>query len=191
MADNQENTSSLNDLESEDVAGSGERTEAKEAVATLQADLAKKTEEAKAFQDKYVRLVAEMENYKRLSQREQRDSIRFGNESILREVLPAVDNLERAIKASRSASGSDALIQGVELTLKQLLESLGKFGVKPIDSLGQPFDPTHHQAVAQVESKTVEAGHVVDEFQKGYWLHDRVLRAAMVSVASAATSSDA
>ncbi len=191
MADNQENTSSLNDLEDEAEAGSGERMEANDAVATLQADLAKKTEEAKASQDKYVRLVAEMENYKRLSQREQRESIRFGNESILREVLPAIDNLERAIKASRSASGSDALIQGVELTLKQLLESLGKFGVKPIDSLGQPFDPTHHQAVAQVESGTVEAGHVVDEFQKGYWLHDRVLRAAMVSVASCAPSSDA
>lgn len=191
MAEDQENTSSLNDLEAENEAGSGERMEAHEALATLQADLAKKTEEAKAFQDKYVRLVAEMENYKRLSQREQRESIRFGNESILRDVLPAIDNLERAIKASRSTSGSDALIQGVELTLKQLLESLGKFGVKPIDSLGQPFDPTHHQAVAQVESSTVEAGHVVDEFQKGYWLHDRVLRAAMVSVASAATSSDA
>lgn len=190
MAENQDNASSLNDLETEDGAGSGERMEANEAVATLQADLAKKTEEVKAFQDKYVRLVAEMENYKRLSQREQRESIRFGNESILREVLPAIDNLERAIKASRSASGSDALIQGVELTLKLLLEGLGKFGVKPIDSLGQPFDPTHHQAVAQVESSTVEAGHVVDEFQKGYWLHDRVLRAAMVSVASAAAASD-
>ncbi len=75
-------------------------------------------------------------------------------------------------------------MQGVELTLKQLTEALAKFGVRPIASVGEPFDPTCHQAVAQVESAAVAANTVVEEFQKGYLLHDRLLRAAMVSVST-------
>ncbi|MFO0773881.1 MAG: nucleotide exchange factor GrpE [Nitrospiraceae bacterium] len=185
--DNEDNSRRINELSDEDesVAGVGEVTA--ESLAELTKQVAAKTEEAKAFQDKYLRLVAEMENYKRVSQREQKNSIRFGNESILKDILPTIDNLERAIKAAKASAsttaGGDALIQGVELTLKNLTESLGRHGVTPIASVGQTFDPNHHQAVAQVESDTVAAGHVVEEFQKGYLLHDRVLRAAMVSVA--------
>jgi len=142
-------------------------------------------EEIKALQDKYLRLAAEFDNYKRLSLREQRDSARFANEGLLKELLPILDNLERAVRSSKDKQRRDGLIQGVELTLKQFMETLAKFGVRPIASVGQAFDPSRHEAVARVESNTVPAGSVVDEFQRGYYLHDRILRPAMVTVSAA------
>lgn len=157
--------------------------------ASFQEALATKVEECKVLNDKYMRLAAEFENYKRLSQRDQRDQVRYGNEQILKELLPVVDNLERAIKAAKENGGSNALMQGVDLTLKQLVGALGKFGVQSIESVGQPFDPTSHQAVSQIPSDTIPEHHVAEEFQKGYRLHDRVLRAAMVGVSSGPASS--
>lgn len=141
-------------------------------------------DEIKALQDKYLRLAAEFDNYKRLSLREQRDSARFANEGLLKELLPILDNLERAVRSSKEKQRRDGLIQGVELTLKQFMETLAKFGVRPIASVGQAFDPSRHEAVARVESNTVPAGSVVDEFQRGYYLHDRILRPAMVTVSA-------
>jgi molecular chaperone GrpE len=152
--------------------------------AGLEEALAAKIEECKAINDKYLRLAAEFENYKRLAQRDQRDQIKFGNEQLLKELLPVVDNMERAIKASRDNGGSSALIEGVDLTLKQLSATLAKFGVQPVETVGQVFDPSAHQAVAHVPSDSVPSNHIVDEFQKGYRLYDRILRAAMVSVSS-------
>ncbi|UVT14392.1 MAG: nucleotide exchange factor GrpE [Nitrospira sp.] len=151
---------------------------------SFQDELALKTEECKAANNKYLRLAAEFENYKRLTQRDQRDQIRFGNEQLLKELLPVVDNMERAIKASRTNGGDSALIQGVELTLKQLSGVLAKFGVQAVETTGQEFDPSTHQAVSYVPSNDLPANKVLDEFQKGYRLHDRILRAAMVSVSS-------
>jgi molecular chaperone GrpE len=152
-------------------------------------ELAARDEELKSLNDKYLRLAAEFDNYKRLAQRDQRDQIRFGNEHLLRELLPVVDNLERAIKAAKDNTSTDGLIQGIELTLKQLQGVLGKFGVQSIPTMGQPFDPTGHQAVASVPSTKVPDKHVVEEFQRGYRLHDRVLRPAMVTVSSGSNES--
>ncbi len=186
MAQEEQNHPTIEDLDNQpvDQGADGERscTEA----------LAAKTEECKGLNDRYVRLAAEFENYKRLSQRDQRDQIRYGNEQLIKELLPVVDNLERAIKASKDGGGGsgNALIQGVDLTLKQLIGTLGKFGVQPVESVGQLFDPTVHQAVSQVPSEAVPSQHVAEEYQKGYRLHDRVLRAAMVSVSSGGPSSD-
>lgn len=151
---------------------------------SVQAELTSKTEECKAINDKYLRLAAEFENYKRLTQRDQREQIRFGNEQLLKELLPVVDNMERAIKAARTNGSDSALIQGVELTLKQLFGILAKFGVQAIETAGQDFDPSAHQAVSYGPSNEVSSNKVLDEFQKGYRLHDRILRAAMVSVSS-------
>ncbi|MDF0666595.1 MAG: nucleotide exchange factor GrpE [Nitrospira sp.] len=151
---------------------------------SVQEQLAGKTEECKALNDKYLRLAAEFENYKRLTQRDQREQIRFGNEQLLKELLSVVDNLERAIKAAQTNSGDSALVQGVELTLKQLSGILSKFGVQAVETSGQDFDPSAHQAVSYGPSNDVPANKVLDEFQKGYRLHDRILRAAMVSVSS-------
>ena len=152
--------------------------------------LAAKIEECRGLNDKYLRLAAEFENYKRLVQRDQREQIKFGNEQLLKELLPVVDNMERAIRASRDNGESVALVQGVDLTLKQLSAALAKFGVQSVETIGQPFDPSTHQAVAHVPSDNVPSNHIVDEFQKGYRLHDRILRAAMVSVSSGPTNAN-
>ena len=153
-------------------------------VSELQLALAAKAEEVTALNDKYLRLAAEFDNYKRLAQKDQRDQIRFGNEHLLKELLPVVDNLERAIKSSREGAGSDVLLQGVDLTLKQLTGALARFYVVPVETIGRPFDPATHQSVASVASETVPKQHVVDELQRGYLLHDRILRAAMVSIST-------
>lgn len=171
------NANTIEDLENGSPANS-------EQTAAAQDALAAKTEECKALNEKYLRLAAEFENYKRLAQRDQRDQIKFGNEQLLKELLPVVDNMDRAIKAARDNGGSSALVQGVDLTLKQLSGALAKFGVQAVETVGQAFDPSAHQAVSHVPSGSVPPNHVVDEFQKGYRLHDRILRAAMVSVSS-------
>lgn len=162
-----------------------EDSPATKADSSVHEESASKTEEeCSALNNKYLRLAAEFENYKRLSQRDQREQIRFGNERLLKELLPVVDNMERAIKAARTNAGDSALVQGVELTLKQLSGILAKFGVQAVETTGQDFDPGAHQAVSYGPSNDVPANKVLDEFQKGYRLHDRILRAAMVSVSS-------
>ena len=152
---------------------------------SLQKELDAKTEECQVLNDKYLRLAAEFENYKRRAQREQSDTVRFANEKILKDLLPTIDNLERAIQSGQGAQNNlQALLEGVELTVKQFMETLSKFGVTQISSVGEAFDPTKHQAVANVESPAVPEQHVVDEYQKGYFLQDRILRPAMVTVSS-------
>ena len=140
-------------------------------------------EELQIYQDKYIRLAAEFENYKRRAQRDQSDAIRYANESLLKNLLSTLDNLERAIQCGKDAGASGSLLEGVELTHKQFLETIEKLGVRQVSSAGSLFDPNMHQAVAQVESETVAPNTVVEEFQKGYFLHDRILRPAMVTVA--------
>ena len=148
-----------------------------------QSEEQKAQEELQIFKDKYMRLAAEFENYKRRAQRDQSDAIRYANESLLKNLLPTIDNLERAIQSGIDASASGALIEGVQLTHKQFLETIGKLGVRQVSSAGGDFDPNIHQAVAHVESETTAPNTVVEEFQKGYFLHDRILRPAMVTVA--------
>jgi len=185
MGENDDNIHTSEDLAN----GMTEQTDAN-GEPSFQDTLTLKAEECKTLNDKYIRLAAEFENYKRLSQRDQRDQVRYSNEQILKELLPVVDNLERAIKAAKDTGGPNALVQGVELTLKQLAGTLTKFGVQPIDSVGHPFDPTAHQAVSQVASDTVPHQHVAEEYQRGYRLHDRTIRPAMVSVSSGSSSSN-
>ncbi len=183
MPDEQQNTNTIENLDAplQDTVSAHEDAGL---VTDLQLALAAKAEEVKALNDKYLRLAAEFENYKRLIQRDQRDQIRFGNEQLLKELLPVVDNLERAIKSSREGGSSEVLIQGVDLTLKQLTGALTRFHVVPVETVGRPFDPATHQAVTSVASDKVPDQHIVDEFQRGYLLHDRILRAAMVSVSA-------
>ena len=180
MADESLNTNTFDDLDSD----SGGAASSGDSLAVSAA----KDGELKTLNDKYLRLAAEFDNYKRLAQRDQRDQIRFGNEQLLKELLPVVDNLERAIKAAKDSKTAQGLVQGVDLTLKQLEGVLGKFGVQSIPTMGQRFDPSGHQAVASVPSTQVPDQHVVEEFQRGYRLHDRILRPAMVTVSSGAGS---
>ncbi len=182
------NDNSIKGLDEESSANTEAGVDNQEAATVkTQEALAAKDQECKLITDKYLRLAAEFENYKRLALRDQRDHIKFGNEQLLKELLQVIDNMERAIKAGRDNDGNGgslALVQGVDLTLKQLSSVLGKFGVQAIETVGQAFDPSAHQAVSHVPSESVPSNHVIDEFQKGYRLHDRILRAAMVSVSS-------
>ena len=192
MDKEQENNHTISDLDHQknmetgeaDEAASVSQSDATEAQRALEA----KHEEVQAIQDRYLRLAAEFDNYKRLAQRDRREQTKFANENILKELLPVIDNLERAIGFSKTGAGGDGLVQGVELTLKQFLETLAKFGVKQIESVGTVFDPSLHQAVAHVPSPKAAENTVVEEYQKGYLLHDRILRAAMVAVAAPAES---
>lgn len=182
----QENNANIFDNLSAESSESETCSEQIDSFQELQKNLDLKTAECQGLNEKYLRLAAEFDNFKRLTQRDQRDQIKFSNEQILRELLPVVDNLDRAIKSAQTNGTNDALIQGVELTFKQLLGVLMKFGVMPVESVGQPFDPATQQAVAQVSSSSIPEHHVVEEFQKGYVLHDRILRPAMVTVSTGA-----
>jgi molecular chaperone GrpE len=150
----------------------------------LEEALAQKTAEASANWDKYLRERADLENYRKRVQREKEELLKFGNESLLLEILPAVDSMEMALSHTTEDSAS-AVIEGVNLTLTMLVSVLKKFGVSPIESKGKPFDPAFHQAMTQVESAECAPNTIIDEFQKGYMLNDRLLRAALVSVATA------
>lgn len=172
------------DPESEE---SQENTQQNEGVTKLNNQLLEKTEELHALNDKYLRLAAEFDNYKRRVQRDQRDTIRFANEKLFKDLLPTLDNLERALQSGREQARIEGLLEGVDLTYKHFLDTLQKMGIKQVTSVGETFDPAQHQAVGQVESTTAPENVVVDEYQKGYFLHDRILRPAMVTVAKAKT----
>ncbi len=154
---------------------------------TINEQLLSKTEELSALNDKYLRLAAEFENYKRLAQRDYRQAVQFANETLLRDMLPTLDNLERAIQSWQSWQAEqgtvEGLFEGIHLTHKHFLDTLKKVGMTQFSGKGKTFDPTQHQAVGQVETADVPEHTVVDEHQKGYVLHDRILRPAMVTVA--------
>ncbi|MDY6988553.1 MAG: nucleotide exchange factor GrpE [Thermodesulfobacteriota bacterium] len=145
-----------------------------------------KTAEAKAEEnyERFLRVTADFENYKKRIERETNDFRKFANESLVKEILPIVDNLERALSA-RHGTNEDALgglRQGVEMTLKGLMDGLKKFGVVPLEAMDKPFDPSFHQAVSQQESETCPENTICQELQKGYMLNDRLIRPAMVVV---------
>ena len=136
-------------------------------------------------QDRLLRALAEAENFKRRTQRDRDESVRYANESLLRDLIPVLDNLERALGALRAAGGAEGVVGGVELIQRELLKVLERAGVTRYSALGQPFDPTRHEAIARVVSADAKPGTVVAETMPGYLLQNRVLRAALVSVAAA------
>jgi len=131
--------------------------------------------------NKYLRLYAEFENYKKRIQREKEDLIRYSKEDILYHLLPVIDNLEMALKHSAD-NVSEALVKGVEITLRELQRVTEKFGLVPIPATGTPFDPSVHHAMSQVERADMEDKTVVEEFRKGYMFNGKVLRPSMVAV---------
>ncbi len=142
--------------------------------------------DAQLAQERYLRLAAEFENYKKRAQKDQDEYRKYSNERLLKDLLPVIDNLQRALQHSHISDKQGGVLQGIELTSKKALEVLSRFGVKPILSVGLPFDPAVHEAVAKVNGKGHEPNTIVEEFEKGYYLHDRVLRPAMVTVAESA-----
>jgi molecular chaperone GrpE len=150
----------------------------------VQAELEAKAKDAAERHDQLLRLGAEFENYKKRVQKEKSDLIKFGNESLLKAVLPILDNLERAIDHGKKMNEDGPLLQGVEITLRQLLNILERFGVKPAAAMGESFDPEKHEAVSQAESDQ-EPNRVISELEKGYLFHERLLRPAKVLVSKA------
>ena len=173
------------DIESVDTDAEGipENPQKNVEVPSLTNQLLEKDEELHALNDKYLRLAAEFDNYKRRVQRDQQDTIRFANEKLFKDLLPTLDNLERALQSGREQDRIEGLLEGVDLTYKHFLDTLQKMGIKQVSSVGEVFDPAKHQAVGQVESTTIPENVIVDEYQKGYFVHDRILRPAMVTVA--------
>jgi len=165
----------------------GQEKETGDEKAALLAKLQEKEAEAKANYDLFLRERAELENFKRRMQREQAESLRFANEPLIRDLLPVLDNLERAVGHAQGGGNGQPLVEGVALVVRSLLDALEKYGVTRVTAKGEPFDPTRHEAMAQAESTEVAPNTVLDEYRPAYLLHGRLLRPALVTVAKAPT----
>lgn len=166
-------------------AGSADREGAHTDGAAL---LEAKDKEIAELKDKYLRTLADSENARKRIRQQSEESVRIQRENILRDLLPVVDNLERAIDAARGGTDIKTVVQGVEMVLKALHDFLRTQGVTPVNAVGQTFDPTRHEAADHVHSAHHKPNTVVDEFHRGYLLGDRVLRPARVSVAKHGTA---
>ena len=164
-------------------AGGGAAPDLESELARLREALEAKSREADAARDRYLRTVAEFDNARKRAVREREELIRGANEGLIRELLPVLDNLERALQAARGDAGAAAVTAGVELIQRELLRVLEKFGVTAFTSVGAPFDPERHEAVARVPAAGRPEMTVVGETARGYLLNGRVLRPAMVTVA--------
>ena len=149
----------------------------------LRAQLAEKDKEIAELKDKYLRTLADTENARKRVRQQSEESVRIQREAILRDLLPIIDNLERALAASREGTDAKTIVDGVEMTVRTLIDFLRAQGVTPVQSVGQAFDPNRHEAVDHVASQTHPPNTVVDEFHRGYLIGDRTLRPARVSVA--------
>ena len=142
-------------------------------------------EEAHNHYDKLLRVMAEFENFKKRINREREEQIQYANEKLLTELLPPLDDLDRVLDHVPPDASEDVkkFVEGVELSRKTLLATLEKFGLKEVLAIGESFDPSRHEAIATIESEAHEPGNVVAVHRKGYWLGERLLRPAMVTVA--------
>lgn len=155
---------------------------------SLRALIAEKDKEIAELKDKYLRTLADSENARKRIRQQADESVRIQRESILRDLLPIIDNLERALAAGRDGTDAKTILDGVEMTVKALLDFLRAQGVTPVDSVGQTFDPARHEAVDQVASDAHPHNTVIDEFHRGYLIGERTLRPARVSVAKNSAS---
>lgn len=166
-------------VESGGEAAQGSAKAAEETVDVLEQARA----EATRLKDQLLRALADFDNFRKRSRREIEDAQKRGREDVIRELLPVFDNLERAVLHAGQANDAKAVADGVNMVLKQFVDTLGKIGIQRINAVGQPFDPARHEAIQQIETAEHPAGSVVAEVQPGYAMGDRLLRASMVVVA--------
>jgi len=181
QADEATEGASFQDSQAPAVAGAENR----DAKADLSEQIKTLKDEVNRYHDLYLRERAELDNFRKRTTRERSEAVRFASEPLIRDLLPVVDNLERALAHAEDTQLEDTqlpVLDGVRLVLKSLLEALRRHGVTRVEALGQSFDPNRHEAMAQVESAAHEPNRVVAEHQSGYLLHDRLIRPAMVSV---------
>lgn len=144
--------------------------------------LEEKEEMIKSLQERVLYLQADFENFKRIKNKEKQDVLKFGNEELIKAMLPVIDNLERAVEHSAQTNDTKGIREGIVIVLNEFFKVLEKFGATRIDSLGEKFDPNYHEAFFQEERNDVEPDTVTLEHQKGYLLNGRLLRPAMVSI---------
>ena len=162
-----------------------------DSVESLEKKLEEALSESQQHYDRLLRVSAEFENYKKRSMRDADEFRKYANEALLKDLLHVVDNLERAIaSAAESSDSNTCVVEGVQMTLDEIMKIFTKFGVTPVDAAGKPFDPAFHQAIMQQETDEHPDNTVINEMQKGYLLRDRLLRPAMVVVAKAVSSAD-
>lgn len=154
-------------------------------VQELEAALEAAREELRQANDKFLRERADLENMKRRNTRERADLTKFAAERIIRDVLPILDNLQRAVAHAEGGGNGAPLVEGVSMVLRSLQDTLERHGVTRVKTQGIPFDPAEHEAMAMIESAAHEPNSVIEEHQAGYRLHDRLLRPALVTVAKA------
>ncbi len=165
-------------------ADSGSEESASE---SLQSDLNALREELGQASDRALRAQAELDNYRKRMNRELQDSLRYAAVNIIRDLLPVVDNLQRALEAAQAAGEDSSLLQGVQMVAQQMDGILTQHGLSPIEAQGQPFDPDLHEAVSQQPTADAEPGTVLHVVQSGYQVADRVVRPAKVIVAQSAS----
>ena len=144
----------------------------------------KRDEQIAELQDKVTRQMAEFDNFRKRSEKEKAAMYSMGARDVLEKMLEVLDNFERGFDAVEEDDQDDAFVQGMQMVYKQMLEALEKLGVKPIEAVGQPFDPNYHNAVMHEDNEEAGESEVVAEFQKGYMYHDDVIRHSMVKVAN-------
>jgi molecular chaperone GrpE len=171
-----------------------EKEESSQTVDPLK-EMAEKVEslkkEAAENHDRLLRVAAEFENYKKRNAREMNDFRKFANESFVKAMLPVVDSLDLAIaSAGNDQQANSSVVEGVTMTLKEIYKVFEQFGVRPIESIGKTFDPAFHQAMMQEETEAYPENTVSRELQKGYMIHDRLLRPAMVVVSKKKEASE-
>lgn len=151
---------------------------------TVRDPLEEAQEKASENRDRWLRAVAELENYKKRTLQEKTRLLKYKNEELLRDLLPVIDNLRRAVHHCGETSRSDRLLDGLKIVSDMFREILGKYGVTEIEALGKPFDPQFHEALARVNSPGTEPNLVVEELEKGYMYHDRLLRPSKVAISA-------
>jgi molecular chaperone GrpE len=183
--ENAENTQQENTQEQQE-APEEEQPEAEQGkndeLAAAHAKIAELEAKIKEMENRYLRLYADFENFRRRTRQEMEAAEKYRAQSLVSDLLPALDNFERALKIEADNEQAKSILQGMEMVYRSVLDALKKEGVEAIEAVGKPFDPHLHQAVMQVEDSNYEPNTVVEEFQKGYKLKDRVIRPAMVKV---------
>lgn len=168
-------TTTLSSIEEADEAEKDLNKQNEDEVSTLKAEL--ETE-----QNKYLRLLADFDNFKRRTQKDKEISAKYRSQSLLTDLLPVLDNFERALAFETKSEDTASILKGVEMVRKSLLEAVNREGLEEIKAVGETFDPNYHQSVMQEKDEQAEPGAVLQELQKGYTLKGRVLRPAMVKV---------
>ena len=153
-----------------------------ETATSIEEEFAKLKAEYQEQYDQMLRKIAEFDNAKKRAERRAEESSKYAVEGVIKDVIPIIDSVERAIESTNESKDFDALSEGIQLIHKQLLDSLQRRNVNPIEAMGENFDPNRHEAIMHVESEEVPENAVIEEFQRGYTLHDRVVRPSMVSV---------